>query len=40
MDAGLRHGELRALRCENLDLEHGRIHVHRGWDRDGRHGDR
>jgi len=32
MDAGLRHGELKALRCEDLDLEHGRIHVRRGWD--------
>lgn len=32
MDAGLRHGELKALRCEDLDLEHGRIHVRRSWD--------
>lgn len=32
MDAGLRHGELKALRCEDLDLEHGRIQVRRGWD--------
>jgi integrase len=32
MDAGLRHGELKALRCEDLDLEHGRIYVRRGWD--------
>lgn len=32
MDAGLRHGELKALRCCDLDLEHDRIHVRRGWD--------
>jgi integrase len=32
LDAGLRHGELRSLRCEDLDLEHDRIHVCRGWD--------
>ena len=32
LDAGLRHGELRSLRCEDLDLEHDRIYVRRGWD--------
>lgn len=32
MDAGLRHGELKALRCCDLDLDHDRIHVRRGWD--------
>ncbi len=32
IDAGLRHGELKALRCEDLDLEHDRIQVRRGWD--------
>ena len=32
LDAGLRHGELRSLRCEDLDLERDRIHVRRGWD--------
>lgn len=30
MDAGLRHGELKALRC--CDLEHDRIHIRRRWD--------
>jgi integrase len=32
MDAGLRHGETRAPRGEDLDLEHGRIHVRPVWD--------
>ena len=30
--AGLRRGELRALRWEDVDLEGGVIHVRRGWD--------
>jgi integrase len=30
--AGLRRGELRALRWEDIDLEAGVIHVRRGWD--------
>ncbi len=30
--AGLRRGELRALRFENVDLAEGLIHVERGWD--------
>jgi integrase len=30
--AGLRRGELRALRCENVDLAAGIIHVEHGWD--------
>jgi integrase len=30
--AGLRLGELRALRHEDVDLEHGLIHVRRSWD--------
>jgi len=29
---GLRRGELRALRWEDLDLERGLIHVERSWD--------
>ena len=32
--AGLRQGELRALRVEDVDLAAGVIHVRRGWDRD------
>ena len=32
MYAGLRHGELRALRVEDVDLAGGVIHVRRGWD--------
>lgn len=32
MFAGLRRGELMALRIEDIDLEHGVIHVRRGWD--------
>jgi integrase len=31
--AGLRQGELRALRVEDVDLAAGVIHVRRGWDR-------
>jgi integrase len=30
--AGLRRGEIRALRWENVDLAEGLIHVERGWD--------
>ena len=30
--AGLRRGELRALRAEDIDLEANELHVHRGWD--------
>jgi len=30
--AGLRRGELRALRWEDVDIEGGVIHVRRGWD--------
>ena len=30
--AGLRRGELQALRVENIDLARGIIHVHYGWD--------
>ena len=30
--AGLRRGELRGLRWENIDLAEGLIHVERGWD--------
>jgi integrase len=30
--AGLRRGELRALRWEVIDLEAGTIHVHQSWD--------
>lgn len=30
--AGLRRGELRALRCDDIDLERGVIHVRRSWD--------
>jgi integrase len=32
MYAGLRHGELRALRVKDIDLERRRINVRRGWD--------
>jgi integrase len=32
MYAGLRRGELRALRWEDVDLAGGVMHVHRGWD--------
>jgi integrase len=32
MYAGLRRGELQALRWEDVDLEGGVIHVRRGWD--------
>ncbi len=32
MYAGLRRGELRALRAEDVDLASGVIHVERGWD--------
>jgi len=32
MFAGLRRGELQALRIEDVDLARGIIHVHRGWD--------
>lgn len=32
MYAGLRLGELRALRVEDVDLARGVIHVERGWD--------
>jgi integrase len=32
MYAGLRRGELRALRVEDIDLELGLIRVERGWD--------
>lgn len=31
MDAGLRPGE-KALRCKDLNLKRGRIHVRRSWD--------
>ena len=30
--AGLRRGELQALRVEDVDLAAGVIHVRRGWD--------
>ena len=30
--AGLRRGELRALRVRDVDLEAGTIRVERGWD--------
>lgn len=30
--AGLRRGEVRALRCLDLDLERNLLHVERGWD--------
>jgi integrase len=30
---GLRRGELAALRLEGIDLDHGVVHVRRGWDR-------
>ncbi len=33
MYAGLRRGELMALRVEDVDLAAGIIHVRRGWDR-------
>lgn len=32
MYAGLRRGELQALRAEDVDLSHGVIRVERGWD--------
>jgi hypothetical protein len=32
MYAGLRRGELRALRWEDVDLKGRRLHVRRGWD--------
>ena len=32
MTAGLRHGELRALRVDDLDFANKRINVRRGWD--------
>lgn len=32
MYAGLRRGEMMALRIEDVDLATGRIHVRRGWD--------
>jgi integrase len=32
MYAGVRHGELRALRAQDIDLEHRRIDIRRGWD--------
>jgi integrase len=32
MYGGLRRGELRALRIEDVDLARGAIHVRRGWD--------
>ena len=32
MYAGIRHGEIRALRVENIDLAHKRIHIRAGWD--------
>jgi integrase len=32
MYAGLRRGELMALRIEDIDLDRGVIHVRRGWD--------
>jgi integrase len=32
--AGLRRGELQALRCCDLDFEASRIHVERGWDQE------
>jgi integrase len=32
MYAGLRRGELRAIRWEDIDLAAGKIHVRRGWD--------
>jgi integrase len=32
MYAGLRRGELRALRAESIDLDANVIHVNRGWD--------
>jgi integrase len=30
--AGLRRGELRALRCSDLDIKEGLVHVSRSWD--------
>jgi integrase len=30
--AGLRRGELRGLRCDDVDLDAGKISVRRGWD--------
>ena len=32
MYAGLRRGEMMALRIEDIDLDQGVIHVRRGWD--------
>jgi integrase len=32
--AGLRRGELQALDWQQIDLDHGLIHVERGWDRE------
>lgn len=32
MYAGIRHGELRALRAENIDLAMKRIRIEKGWD--------
>jgi integrase len=32
MHAGLRRGELMALRVEDIDLPAGVTHVRRGWD--------
>lgn len=32
MYAGLRYGELRALRWSDVDLEAGKVHVRRSWD--------
>ena len=32
--AGLRRGELQALRCEDIDLARNLIHVKKGWDQE------
>jgi integrase len=32
--AGLRRGELQALRCEDIDLARNLIHVRKGWDQE------
>lgn len=32
--AGLRRGELQALRCEDIDLARNLIHVEKGWDQE------